>query len=104
MALISGNTLASHLMRLPAAMIDEAWGRLVRTQELQNDSGADVSSDGGSPKGDAGGSAAAPADKARVSGGGLAARRISGRFSQEAFDAKEQELSFLQQRCMQFEV
>ena len=28
----------------------------------------------------------------------------AGRFSQEAMDAKEDELKFLQQRCMQFEV
>lgn len=85
--------------------------RPLSLQELQNDSGGDVSSDGGSPTAarDSGDSAAAAADDANMqqrisgSGGGLT-KRISGRFSQEAFAAKEQELSFLQQRCMQFEV
>lgn len=40
----------------------------------------------------------------RASGTGSLTKRLSGRFSQEAFAAKEQELSFLQQRCVQFEV
>ncbi len=76
-------------------------------QELQNDSGGEASSDGGSPTAGAAEVVDIQADSkaARVSGsGGGLTKRISGRFSQEAFDAKEQELSFLQQRCMQFEV
>lgn len=74
-----------------------------------------MSSDGGSPtsasRGDSGDGAAgspgaddaAKAQRISGSGGGLT-KRISGRFSQEAFAAKQQELSFLQQRCVQFEV
>lgn len=77
-------------------------------QELQNDSGGDVSSDGGSPTArDSGDGAATPVSQAksqRASVTGSLTKRLSGRFSQEAFAAKEQELSFLQQRCVQFEV
>jgi hypothetical protein len=67
-----------------------------------------VSSDGGSPTArDSGDGAVTPVSQVktqRASGTGSLTKRLSGRFSQEAFAAKEQELSFLQQRCVQFEV
>jgi hypothetical protein len=85
-----------------------SWQLFSVLQELQNDSGGDVSSDGGSPTArDSGDGAVTPVSQARTqraSGTGSLTKRLSGRFSQEAFAAKEQELSFLQQRCVQFEV
>ena len=67
-----------------------------------------MSSDGGSPTArDSGDGAVTPVSQVktqRASGTGSLTKRLSGRFSQEAFAAKEQELSFLQQRCVQFEV